>query len=151
MITQQAPAQISLDFNKLRELGLKHIERLSSKLWTDYNSHDPGITILEVLCYAITDLGYRTSYDIKDILASYKGNADTSKDLLSALDILPNHPYTVKDYRKLLIDNDGIRNVWLYQLKQTNPDYYPYFYPNVITDPNTGQETAELSLSLIHI
>jgi hypothetical protein len=28
--------------------------------WTDTNEHDPGITVLEVLCYAITDLQYRS-------------------------------------------------------------------------------------------
>ena len=27
--------------------------------WTDVNVHDPGVTVLEVLCYAITDLQYR--------------------------------------------------------------------------------------------
>ena len=27
--------------------------------WTDNNVHDPGTTVLEVLCYAITDLQYR--------------------------------------------------------------------------------------------
>jgi len=27
--------------------------------WTDTNAHDPGITVLQVLCYLITDLRYR--------------------------------------------------------------------------------------------
>jgi hypothetical protein len=27
--------------------------------WTDFNTHDPGVTVLEVLAYAITDLQYR--------------------------------------------------------------------------------------------
>lgn len=29
--------------------------------WTDDNAHDPGITVLEALCYAITDLQSRSS------------------------------------------------------------------------------------------
>jgi hypothetical protein len=29
--------------------------------WTDHNSHDPGITVLEVLAYALTDLHHRSS------------------------------------------------------------------------------------------
>ena len=57
-----------LDFQKLRASGLEHIQDLGSDLWTDYNLHDPGITILEVLCYALTDLGFRTNFDIKDLL-----------------------------------------------------------------------------------
>jgi hypothetical protein len=50
----------SLNFNQLRSEGMDHIRKLSGKIWTDHNLHDPGITTLEVLCYALTDLGYRT-------------------------------------------------------------------------------------------
>ena len=59
----------SSDYNFLRQKGLDYIEQLGSKLWTDYNIHDPGITLLEALSYAITDLGYRTSLNLKDLLA----------------------------------------------------------------------------------
>ena len=34
------------DYTFLRNEGLKKIRLLSSKLWTDHNIHDPGITIL---------------------------------------------------------------------------------------------------------
>jgi len=43
------------DFSFLRQVGMQHIASMSSQLWTDYNTHDPGITLLEALCYAITD------------------------------------------------------------------------------------------------
>lgn len=41
---------------------------MGSSLWTDYNIHDPGITILEALCYALTDIAYRAGWDINDLL-----------------------------------------------------------------------------------
>ena len=41
----------------LREMGIEEIQKLSGKIWTDFNLHDPGVTILEQLCYALTDLG----------------------------------------------------------------------------------------------
>ena len=50
----------------LRAEGLSHIQSLSHSLWTDYNAHDPGITTLEALCYAITELGYRSGFDMQD-------------------------------------------------------------------------------------
>ena len=50
-----------LDFDKMRKEGIEYIAQLSGKIWTDHNVHDPGITILEMLCYALLDLGYRTS------------------------------------------------------------------------------------------
>ena len=68
-ISKQLPALGSMKYETLRELGIQHIQELAGKLWTDYNTHDPGITILEVLSYALTDIGYRINYDIKDILA----------------------------------------------------------------------------------
>lgn len=97
------------DYAKLRALGIKYIEQLGSDLWTDYNTHDPGITILEMLCYAITDLGFRTNFDIKDILALEPG----LKYFHTASEILTMNPVTVNDYRKLVIDVEGVRNAWL--------------------------------------
>ena len=61
------------DYRLLRQAGMDYIESLGSQYWTDYNIHDPGITVLELLCYAITDLGYRTSFNIKDLLALPSG------------------------------------------------------------------------------
>lgn len=106
----------SEDYNFLRKKGMEYIEALSSSLWTDYNIHDPGITLLELLCYAITDLGYRTSFDIKDILAEAPGvKADPAKQaFFTAREILTVNPWTSQDYRKLLIDIDGIKNAWLF-------------------------------------
>jgi hypothetical protein len=58
-----------LDFDRLRREGIDYLGRLSGKLWTDHNVHDPGITILEMLCYALLDLGYRTNLPVADILS----------------------------------------------------------------------------------
>ena len=112
-----------LEFFNLRDLGLKHVQKLGSDLWTDYNLHDPGVTILEVLCYAITDLGYRANFDIKDLLARSRKDKNTSKkDLLgqpyddnfySAASILGCNPLTGTDFRRLFIDIPGVRNAWL--------------------------------------
>ena len=67
-----------LDFDKLRSEGIAYLGKLSGKLWTDHNVHDPGITILEELCYALLDLGYRTNLPVEDILS--KNPTDTSKE-----------------------------------------------------------------------
>jgi hypothetical protein len=57
----------------LRKEGLKYIEKLGNTFWTDYNAHDPGITILEALSYVITELGYRTDFETKDLLTNKNG------------------------------------------------------------------------------
>lgn len=108
------------DFHFLRRTGIEYIEKLGGKLWTDYNSHDPGITTLEVLSYAITDLGMRMNLNMGDILASDDVEKDIHTQFIKATEILPSRPLNELDYRKLFIDiNMGgrnkrpIRNCWL--------------------------------------
>ena len=105
------------NYDVLRKKGLDYIEQLSSAIWTDYNIHDPGITLLELLCYAITDLSYRTSIDIKDLLAeplSKVPKTDPARQaFFTAREILTINPWTNADFRKLLIDINGIKNAWL--------------------------------------
>ncbi len=100
------------DYAFLRQAGLDYIEQLGSKLWTDYNEHDPGITILEALCYAITELGYRTDFNMQDLLTDPDGTISAKQTLYTADTILTQSPLNVDDYRKLLIDIVGVHNAW---------------------------------------
>ncbi len=118
-----------LNFNRLREEGLQHIGNLSGKIWTDHNTHDPGITTLEVLCYALLDLGYRSSLPIEDLLAQKDGLQDDN--FFTPAEILSCNPLTVTDYRKLLLEIDGVRNAWLEPVEKRNPQLY--------LDTKTGQ------------
>lgn len=103
-----------LDFDFLREEGLRHIQDLSGQLWTDHNVHDPGITIMEVLCYALTDLTYRTQLPDADLFApNPKDRATTGDDNFpTAYTMLSCNPLTELDWRKLLLDIKGVRNAW---------------------------------------
>ncbi len=53
-IPDTPPAQDTLNFRSLLEAGITRSQALSSAHWTDYNEHDPGVTILEYLAYALT-------------------------------------------------------------------------------------------------
>jgi hypothetical protein len=97
----------------LREKGLTYIQQLSGKLWTDHNLHDPGITILEVLCYALMDLGYRTRFSMNDMVREEDGSV-TSDSFHPINKIFTSAPVTADDYRRLLVDIPGIRNAWLF-------------------------------------
>jgi len=102
---QKNPALTSdQDYTFLRSAGLNYIEGLGSKLWTDYNEHDPGITILEALCFAITELGYRTGLPMQDLLTDSNGTISSSQTLYTARNILTQSPLNIDDYRKLLVD-----------------------------------------------
>ncbi|WP_420573803.1 hypothetical protein [Kordia sp.] len=103
-----------LDFQHLRDTGQQYIEELSRKIWTDYNISDPGITIMELLCYAITDLGLRIDQPIENLVASAESNFEKMHEQFkSAKNILTCRPVTALDYRKLFIDIKGVKNCWL--------------------------------------
>ena len=113
-IRKNRSRRASQDYASLRKEGLSHIEKLGSVLWTDFNIHDPGVTTLEMLCYAITDLSYRTAYPLEDILSEFDENgADTHSTFFTAREILPCNPVTMHDFRKVMIDVPGVKNGWL--------------------------------------
>ena len=64
------------NFHKLKAMGLDYIKSLSSDEWSNFNDSDPGITILDQLCYALTELGYCTNFSIEDILTNQNGSID---------------------------------------------------------------------------
>lgn len=100
-----------MDYAFLRQEGIRHLERMAGRAWTDFNTHDPGITILEQLCYALTDLAYRSNYSIPDLLGG--GDRSDHGSLYSAAEILTSHPVTLTDLRKLVLDVEGVKNAWV--------------------------------------
>ena len=109
---------VSMDYARLREEALRHLERLGSAQWTDYNAHDPGITILEQLCYAITDLGYRAAFPVPDLLAG------AWPWLPGPEAILTTDPVTSADLRKAALDVEGIGNAWVEKPEGPEVSFY---------------------------
>ena len=113
-ISSVPEADPALDQRALFALGLDHVRRLSRRQWTDHNIHDPGITTLELLAYALTDLTYRARYPLEDLLAAPEDNAAAmAGQFFSARRILPGRAVSETDYRKLLIDLPDVKNAWL--------------------------------------
>ncbi len=132
------------DYVELRKKGFKYVEETGSDIWTDYNNSDPGITILESVCYAITDLAYRTGFEIKDLLAPEKLTNDTWKQIFyTAKQILHNSALTINDYRKLIIDVKGVRNAWIEMSKDYEvPVWVDYNYPDKRKEADCSCEDA---------
>lgn len=112
-----------LSYEELFKLGRDHIATFSGKLWTDYNVHDPGITILEMLCYALTDLGYRTRLNTNEILAP-ASKSEHENNFFTPEQVLTVNPLTITDYRKMLVDIKGVRNAWLVPASQQEIPLY---------------------------
>jgi len=94
-----------LSFAALRRLGIEYAQELAADIWTDYNVHDPGVTLLEQICYALTDLIYRNDFDVADHLTSPDGRIDFERLGLELPErIFPCRPTTETDYRRAILD-----------------------------------------------
>lgn len=118
------------DFSFLREKALEYIQKSAAETWTDHNVHDPGITILEALCYALSDAGFRMNFPMQDLLADQHGKLP-EKAYYQAQEILPSHATTINDFRKILMDLPLIKNAWitpiLSETKGVSTDYEKMF------------------------
>ncbi|CAN5331590.1 hypothetical protein BH23BAC1_BH23BAC1_17790 [soil metagenome] len=113
-ISKKPPANPSLNFEKLREEGIKIIQNLSGGIWTDYNLHDPGVTTLEILCYALTDLGYKTEQLMEAFERDEKVDQDFINNYFFKIDeILPHLPLTKWDLENFIEKNHSkVLSAW---------------------------------------
>lgn len=100
----QEKLPISQNFKELKEEGLSYIQKISESQWTNLNPSDPGVTILDQVCYALTELGYCNDFPIKDILTGPDKKLRVSDQFYRPENILTTSPITINDYRKYLID-----------------------------------------------
>ncbi|MEM7035817.1 MAG: hypothetical protein AAF570_02485, partial [Bacteroidota bacterium] len=111
----------SQDYAFLKRQGIDMTQELAGDIWTDYNEHDPGVTILEQLCFAITELSYKTGMSVEDLLYAKRREPFNSHDnaFYSPEKAFPSAPLAVNDYRSLLIDQlyPNVRNAWLVPLE----------------------------------
>jgi hypothetical protein len=148
-IPRQKPAADSMHYDFLIEKALEAAQRYSGGIWTDYNHHDPGVTILEQLCYAITDLSYRTHFNISDLLFVQPGQQlkiSNNNLFYPPATILPNDPITIADYRRLLIDRiKQVTNAWVEPVTD-DPAGYKGLYKILIQCSNDLDDAARESV-----
>jgi len=118
-----------MDYPALRSEALALLGRLSGSQWSDHNIHDPGITILEQLCFAITDLAYRTEFPIEDLVAT----AGLDSWPPPRAQLLQGDPVTDDDLRKLLMSKGAVA---LRITRGESADVPLYFHER---DSNTGR------------
>lgn len=114
-INRQLGDPDGLDFDGLRRQGIAYLQSLSGQAWTDYNLHDPGVTLLEMLCYGLSDLVYRTDFDVADFLTGGAGTIDFDGQAMYPPDrIFPSAPVTDLDFCKLIYDQvPQVDDVWV--------------------------------------
>jgi hypothetical protein len=105
-----------LRFADLFEEGIKLAQQFSGDHWTDFNYHDPGVTMLEYMIYALMDLSYRSNLPIEDLFLMGTDDFNNEREnlLYAPHDVFPTDPYTSEDYRKMIIDRVKlVKNAWV--------------------------------------
>ncbi|HET6994617.1 MAG TPA: hypothetical protein VFI06_06530, partial [Chitinophagaceae bacterium] len=102
----------SMLFRSLREKGIGVLQQRANRTWTDHNVHDPGITILEALCYVITEPGNQLNFSFEELIATPQGIKDANINYPSAATNLPCKAVTITDFRKIILDLPDIRNAY---------------------------------------
>ncbi|MFK7887705.1 MAG: hypothetical protein AB8G16_12675 [Gammaproteobacteria bacterium] len=113
-ISRKKAGASAVSFASLREEGIRLTQQTSGDVWSDYNLHDPGVTILEQLCYALTDLVYRSDFSVEDQLAGDDGKIDYTAQALHLPEaVFPCRPWNVDDYLQYLLDTTpDADNIW---------------------------------------
>ena len=126
-ITKAKPESKAVDYAALYREGIEWAQRYSGALWTDYNLHDPGATLLEYLCFGLTDVGYRCGFPVTDLLYARNGQSIQWADnaFFSIDNILPCAPLTKDDYRRLILDHlvGQVDNVWVTSAKNNKEGF----------------------------
>lgn len=92
-------------YNILQQKSLDYVQQLSHAIWTDFNEHDPGVTILDLLNYVLWELDYQLSFNLEDYLNTKENAFDPEEHgLFLPGQVFPVSPVTSDDYRKLFFD-----------------------------------------------
>lgn len=123
-------------FDGLYARAKQAIATYGGKVWTDTGEHDPGVTLMEGFCYSISDLAYRNTLPLTDLLTVPTADKTDGDGIFPAnfgpQMALTSGPITAEDYRRALLDlTDSTGRYYLFrnvQLVQQLPGDYQYYY-----------------------
>jgi hypothetical protein len=116
------------DFTFLKQKGLDFVNQYGGTEWTNLNPADPGVTILDQVCYALTELGYCGDFPVGDLLANPDSHLPINDQFYLPEQILTTSPITVTDYRKYIIDEvEWVENAVLIPQVQSGLKLYQVY------------------------
>ncbi|AOT08503.1 hypothetical protein [Pseudoalteromonas luteoviolacea] len=110
-IASDASLNPGQDLDGLRAQGVAKLQKLAPDTWSDHNVFDPGITLLEVLAYVLSDLSYKLNYSVEDLITVEPGESLAPTQFLNSEQVMFSHCVTLADYRRLFLDIPEIKNI----------------------------------------
>ncbi|WP_342323018.1 hypothetical protein AAEY27_00475 [Kosakonia sp. BYX6] len=92
-----------IDFDTLWQQVTESLDAHYGDIWTDTTDHDPGVTLLQAAAWNVSDVGYRLSLSLNDLLT------EAGKSTLFPPDFGPQetlccNTITAEDYRRAIRD-----------------------------------------------
>lgn len=102
-------------YSYLQRQTLEEVHRLSGKVWTDFNAHDPGVTLADIANYALTEMDYKLGFGTADYLTGEDGIFEPERfGFFPPEKVYTTAPVTPEDYRKLFFAHiPELENVWV--------------------------------------
>jgi len=92
-----------IDFDTLWQQVIDSLDALSGDIWTDTTEHDPGVTLLQVTTWNDSDVGYRLSLSLNDLLTR-AGETTLFPPAFGPQGTLCCNTVTAEDYRRAIRD-----------------------------------------------
>ncbi|PHM45300.1 hypothetical protein Xmau_00950 [Xenorhabdus mauleonii] len=134
-----------IHFDTLLEQAHQVVEQQAGKLWSDTAEHDPGITFLEAFSYGVSDLSYRHTLPLTDLLTPAPDKQQQQDGIFPAEfgphNTLTCGPITTADYRKALLDLHS--SDWTKGKSKAEQDKGDFLFRNVqlVREPETQRYT----------
>ncbi|MCW7760556.1 hypothetical protein [Photorhabdus luminescens] len=123
-----------ITFDALLSQAKTVIEQQSGQCWSNTSTSDPGITLLEACCYGASDLAYRHSLPLRDLLTPKKERQIPNDGIFpqefGPQQMLTCGPITVEDYRRALLDLHSSDAA-----SEKNTDYFFFNDVQLIREP----------------
>ncbi|CDH32122.1 hypothetical protein [Xenorhabdus bovienii] len=132
-----------IHFDTLLEQAHQVVEKQAGKRWSDTAEHDPGITLLEGISYGVSDLAYRHTLPLEDLLTPEPDEQDQQGGIFPAEfgphNALTCGPVTTDDYRKALLDLHS--SDWTEDIPQQGERDFLFRNVQLVREPETQRYT----------
>nr|WP_241389554.1 hypothetical protein [Serratia proteamaculans]ULG13695.1 Afp12 [Serratia proteamaculans]ULG15146.1 Afp12 [Serratia proteamaculans]ULG16382.1 Afp12 [Serratia proteamaculans]ULG19455.1 Afp12 [Serratia proteamaculans] len=93
----------AIAFDALWQQAQEKVTALSGEIWTDTGDHDPGVTLLQSATWNCSDLSYRASLSLNDLL-THQDQSTLFPEEFGPEQVLTCNMVTAEDYRRALLD-----------------------------------------------
>lgn len=93
----------AIAFDALWQQAHEKVTALSGEVWTDTGDHDPGVTLLQSATWNCSDLSYRASLPLNDLL-THHDQSPLFPEEFGPEQVLTCNTVTAEDYRRALLD-----------------------------------------------